>query len=245
MWVKKTGCAKVGDFDALLDDIVIRTGLPISLDGIYKWVAFLSSRSNKRVPVANRYFGVFQNGEIKMRGIETRRHDTPPFVSRAQLEMLQLLSTGSNPESLVTRLPKVRTMLRERICAVREYRVPLREFIVRQTLSRVSNEYRGSSSVAVAIRQLEAEGKFLRPGQTVRFVYTMGQARVHAWDLSSELDVRSLDIGRYIELLMRGADTVLTPLGLSRKELDEWVFDSVRLVPMWDEKNRMLTSDVS
>jgi DNA polymerase II len=82
MWVRKTGCSNVQDFELLLDDIVDRAGLPVSLDGIYKWIAFLPSRMNRKAPVANRYFGIFQSGEIKMRGIETRRHDTPRFVSK-------------------------------------------------------------------------------------------------------------------------------------------------------------------
>jgi len=233
MWVRKTDCSKVRDFEELLDDIVIRTGLPISLDGIYKWVAFLPSRMNRIVPVANRYFGVFQSGEIKMRGIETRRHDTPLHISKTQLEILQLLAATSSADKLPEVLPKVRNLLREQIDAIREYRIPLHEFVVRQTLSRTSNEYRGTSSVATAIRQLEAAGKSLRPGQTVRFVYTRGPNRVHAWDLPSLPDVRSLDSHRYIELLMRAVETVLTPFGFSRKELDEWAFDNVRSMPLW------------
>jgi hypothetical protein len=46
-------------------------------------------------------------------------------------------------------------------------------------------------------------------------------------------DVRSLDTHRYIELLMRAAETVLTPLGSSRKDINEWVFDNVRSIPLW------------
>jgi DNA polymerase-2 len=240
MWVKKTGCAKMQDFDSLLDDIVSETGLPISLDGIYKWVAFLPSRMNKKVPVANRYFGVFQSGEIKMRGIETRRHDTPLLVSETQLEILQLMATVPSADKLPEVLPKIRHLLLKRIRAVREHSLPLEEFVVRQTLSRTSDQYRGSSSVATAVWQLEAIGKSFRPGQTVRFVYTLGRPRVYAWDLPSLPDVRSLDTRRYIELLMRATETVLTPLGFSRKDLDEWVFDNVLSIQMWpNELSRM------
>lgn len=213
--------------------IVTRTGLPIALDGIYKWVAFLPSRMNRKVPVANRYFGVFQSGEIKMRGIETRQHDTPLFISKTQLEILQLLTTAPGVDELPSVLPKLRTLLLERIRAVREYRLPLHEFVVRQTLSRISGEYRGTSSVAEAMRQLETVGKSLRPGQTVRFVYILGPRRVHAWDVPVPLDIHRLDIHRYIELLMRAVETVLTPLGFSRRMLDEWVFDHVQSLPLW------------
>lgn len=168
-----------------------------------------------------------------MRGIETRRHDTPLFISKVQLEILQVLAMVSTDNKLSEVLPKIRNLLRERIQAIREYRIPLHEFVVRQTLSRTSNEYRGTSSVATAIRQLEATGKSLRPGQTVRFVYTLGHPRIYAWDLPTLPDTRSLDTYRYIELLMRAIETVLAPFGFSRKELDEWVFDNVQTVPLW------------
>ncbi len=95
MWVHKPGCRLVPDFQPLLNEILDRTGLPVALDGVYRWVAFLPSRVNPRVPVPNRYFGVFQDGSLKMRGIETRRRDTPPFLKKLQLEMLAAL-TGLN-----------------------------------------------------------------------------------------------------------------------------------------------------
>ncbi len=174
MWVKKSKCSKVQDFEMLLTEILDRTGLPIALDGIYKWIAFLPSRQNKSVPVPNRYFGVFQGGEIKMRGIETRRHDTPPFIARTQLEILQRMANVPIGGQLSDILPGLRVLLRGRIRAVREHRIPLHEFVIRHTLSRVSEEYRGFSPAAEAVRQLEKAGKSLRPGQAVRFIYTLG-----------------------------------------------------------------------
>ena len=49
----------------MLEAIQHQTGLQIALDGVYRWVAFLPSKRDPRAPVANRYFGVFQDGEIK------------------------------------------------------------------------------------------------------------------------------------------------------------------------------------
>lgn len=82
LWVHKPGASTVTDFQPLLDEILARTRLPISLDGIYRWMAFLPSRIDARVPVANRYFGVFQDGTLKLRGVEVRRRDTPPFIAQ-------------------------------------------------------------------------------------------------------------------------------------------------------------------
>ena len=97
----------------MLDEIKTRTSLPIALDGIYKWVAFLSSRQNKKIAVPNRYFGVFQNGEIKTRGIEARRHDTPAFIRETQMQILEILAKAPDAESLKDCLPEIRTLIRQ------------------------------------------------------------------------------------------------------------------------------------
>ncbi len=73
MWVSKPGAAKKEDFQPLLDEIAARTSLHVAIDGIYNWLAFLPSRQDPRVPVANRYFGAFQDGSLK-----PARHRSPP-----------------------------------------------------------------------------------------------------------------------------------------------------------------------
>jgi len=49
----------------------------IRVEGIYNWIVFLPSKVSPKAPVANRYFGRFLNGTIKVRGLEVRRSDTP------------------------------------------------------------------------------------------------------------------------------------------------------------------------
>jgi hypothetical protein len=45
IWINKEGCKTVKDFDALLLSIHERTGLPLALDGIFRWIAFLPSKA--------------------------------------------------------------------------------------------------------------------------------------------------------------------------------------------------------
>jgi DNA polymerase-2 len=75
LWVKQDGFQKPEDFEPWLAEISVRTQLTIALDGVFRWVAFLPSRVNHHLPVPNRYFGVFQSGEIKTRGIDSRRRN--------------------------------------------------------------------------------------------------------------------------------------------------------------------------
>jgi DNA polymerase elongation subunit (family B) len=63
----------------LKESIERETGFALSFEGIHKWIAFVQSKHNDVLPVPNRYFGVYEDGTLKIRGIEARRHDTPIF----------------------------------------------------------------------------------------------------------------------------------------------------------------------
>jgi DNA polymerase-2 len=226
MWVRKDGAALPADFQPLLNEIIDRTGLSIALDGVYRWLAFLPSRLDERVPVANRYFGAFQDSSLKVRGIEARRRDTPAYISQVQMEVLERLAQVENARLLAKCLPEVIGVLRRRLAALRSRRVPLEELLVSQKLSRELEEYRTPSPAARAAAQLEQVGKPTRPGQCVRFLYTLGEPGVRAWDLPGPLDPAMVDAGRYAELLFRAAYTVLQPLGVDEATLRNWLFDN-------------------
>ena len=72
----------------LKEAIEKETGFALTFEGIHKWIAFIHSKQNKILPVPNRYFGVYEDGTVKVRGIEARRHDTPEFFRKFQLEAL-------------------------------------------------------------------------------------------------------------------------------------------------------------
>lgn len=212
MWVQKSGCRTPQDFQPLLDEVKTRTSLPIALDGIYKWVAFLASRQNKKMAVPNRYFGVFQNGEIKTRGIETRRHDTPAFIRETQMQILEILAKAPDVESLKNCLPEIQTLVQDKLTNLRSGCIPLEKLIVYQTVSRNLDEFRTSSPTPTALGQLKNAGKSLRAGQSIRFVYTLGIPRAQAWDVPTALDPRRVNIPRYRRLLSHAIDAILEPI---------------------------------
>jgi len=58
------------------------------------------------VAVLNRYYGVFESGKIKVRGIEAVRRDTPAFIRKAQMDMIRVLAKARNSEAFVKRIPE-------------------------------------------------------------------------------------------------------------------------------------------
>jgi DNA polymerase-2 len=224
LWVQKEAAAEITDFQPLLEEILDRTGLPVSLEGIYRWIAFLSSRPDPRVPVANRYFGLFENGVWKVRGIELRRSDTPKWIKKVQEEILELLAAAPQASALVKQLPRVHALLQTRLSDLRQGKISPAELLVSQKLSRPLEEYKVPSPAARAAAQLAGIGKHLTPGQHVRFLFTRGDPGVFAWDLAEKPEPGSIDTDRYAELLCRAAFTLLQPLGVKEQTLRWWMF---------------------
>jgi DNA polymerase II len=172
-----------------------------------------------RLPVPNRYYGVFQDGSTKERGIEARRRDTVRWIAEVQMELLEIVRAVSDPARFKEALPAVMVALRRRLAQLRAGQVPLEALVVSQKLSRKVEEYRAPSPAARAARQLQALGRELRPGQMVQFLYTLGEPGVHAWDLPQRPNPAAVDLAHYRELLLRAAETVLYPLGIGAEEL--------------------------
>ncbi len=228
LWIFQPNKTQPQDFTPLLDEIARRTGLAIALDGVYRWVAFLPSRVNARVPVPNRYFGVFQDGSLKVRGLEARRHDSAPWVARLQMDLLECLAQAEDADLLPEYIPTAMAILRRHLADLRAGRVPMEDLLVALRLSREPEEYTVKTAGARAALQLKSMGKSLRPGQRVRLLYLRG-GEVQAWDMPVHPDARQIDLARYYELAVRAASAVFYPLGLSEDELRAWLKGGIQL----------------
>jgi DNA polymerase-2 len=211
LFVQQEGFHKPSEFTSLMNTIEEKTGIPIALEGVFKWVAFLASKRDARVPVPNQYFGAFQDGTLKYRGIELRRRDTTVWVRKIQLKALEVLAGANTPHEFADRIPDVMALVE---CAKRDLRigrVPLEELVVHQRLSRTIEAYTTPSPAARAALQLQAQGRPFAPGQSLEFLFARNTTGVHAWELDETLDSGRLDTKRYCRLLDRAVQTVLDP----------------------------------
>jgi len=194
-----------------MDAIVDKTGIPIAMEGVFKWIAFLSSKRDARVPVPNQYFGTFTDGSIKYRGIELRRRDTTLWVRKIQFGVLEILAKADTPQEWDKRVQDVLAFVEYAKHNLKAGHVPHEELIVRQKLSRGLEGYKSPSPAARAALQLQAIGRQIAPGQSVQFLFTRGGSGVQAWELGEALDYRRLDTKRYCALLDRAIETVVGP----------------------------------
>ena len=224
LFVSKAG-ATAKDFQALADKIAERTQLPMDFDGtIFPWFAFLATRENPNISVANRFYGLSPDGNHKIRGIALRRSDTPKFVANIQMNVLEILAKEADPAKLPNLFPEILEMVDEGLVSLKKREVPLELLVVSQTLSRDLSKYSVLSPLSTAARQLQVQGKTMRRGQRIRFIYTARGPGVHAWDLPTELGPRGIDVLRYRELAFRATYEVLQPLGITERVLKGWIF---------------------
>jgi DNA polymerase-2 len=212
LFVQQDGFHKPSDFTQLMNAIEEKTGIPIALDGVFKWVAFLASKRDARVPVPNQYFGAFQDGTLKYRGIELRRRDTTRWVRKIQLKTLEILARANTPCEFADRIPDAMALVEGAKRDLRIGRVPLEELVVRQRLSRAIEEYKTPSPAACAARQLQTHGRQFAPGQSLEFLFARNASGVHAWELEEKLDSGRLDTKRYFRLLDRAMQTIFNPV---------------------------------
>jgi DNA polymerase elongation subunit (family B) len=120
----------------------------------------------------NRYYGVYRNGGIKTRGIETRRRDTCLYVGDCQKEMIKTLARGRDKAGFLEQISSAYSVCQEYIDRLHDDNVDLRDLVLNATLTRDPHEYRATSRAAVVAQQLVKAGRELRAGQKVRYVMT-------------------------------------------------------------------------
>jgi len=215
LWITKAGMTRPQVLD-LCAAIERDTAAPIELEGIYKWVVFLPSKVKKNFPVANRYFGAFEDGKLKARGLAFRRDDTPPLVKEAQQKMLNLLSTCGNSREYRERTLEVREVLQGYLTRLHTGDLKKEELLVAKSVRQKGSEYKVDNLTALALRQLEDAGIEIHPGEKVHYLIKDSGAknkeeRIRAFPLLSADGF--YDEEKYRDLLLNAAEEVIGKSG--------------------------------
>jgi DNA polymerase elongation subunit (family B) len=217
IWIQKKNVVN-NDYKSLKTEIENKTGFPISFEGIYKWIVFVPSKSNTILPVSNRYFGVFEDGTVKMRGIEARRHDTAEFFSNVQQGILNIMSEANSIKEVRDLMPKVRKFFQMHLELLRYKKVPINDLVLTKRISKDVDEYKNRNTVELdALLQLKHEGKSLKSGQILKYVltdYYRKNSRKRSVPVQLINSKTVYDAKRYSELLVETCNSVTEPFGL-------------------------------
>ncbi|MBM4309132.1 MAG: hypothetical protein FJ123_20580, partial [Deltaproteobacteria bacterium] len=225
LWIRKKGLNEE-EILKLCQRISEATGVTMSLEGIYRWVAFLPSKGNRESPVANRYFGLFNNGKIKARGLAFRRSDVPPLIQEAQVRMLDILKTTKDAGDYRLKVTEILNLLLEYNLMLKDGQTKQENLAIAKRISREPNAYKVDSLTALAAQQLEDTGIPIRPGEKVKYVIKDAESkdkaeRVRPFPLVGPDD--TYDVKKYQEMLIKATEEVLIHFGYDTKRLKEMI----------------------
>ncbi|MGI0071862.1 MAG: DNA polymerase domain-containing protein [Thermoplasmata archaeon] len=223
LWLRPLDPERVPDPAAFARAVSARYDLPLGYEGRYRWIVFLPATTHG-LGVPNRYYGLYESGEFKLRGIGARRHDTPTLLRRFEAEVLALFRAARDADGVRALVPRALAradLFAERVTAGAW---PVEELLIAHRVGQAPEAFVTFTDSVAALRQLAAAGARREAGEVVRFVVLDRRSRsfrhrVRAAELLEGDE--AYDPGAYLELLAREAETLLAPFGVDRATLLE------------------------
>lgn len=212
IWVQEKQNAT--NFDKVCEEISDEIGIKLEPEHRFEWCAFVSrSSSEANISTLNRYFGKKTNGEFKTAGIEVEQNSTCEFVKNAQMEMIKALDRTMTAETVLNELSK-------QIDALERMKVSPKKLVKKKKVSKTLENYKVENRSVSTLKRAKHHGIDIRPGQTVKFVVRddnvdpMNRTRLHF-----EAEPGDYDVDFYRTQLIRATESILSPLGLDRKDI--------------------------
>jgi len=225
LWVTPMADREQTDLEAVADEITAEAEIRLEYEASYDWVAFCPRR-NDDAGALTRYFGkragepVDEAESYKRRGIEARQRSTPPFLVDVQESLMQEFGRTRSPEAVCERL-------REFIEQLENGAVEPAALAIRNRVSKRVEEYTQTTKNVAALERASDLGLDKHPGQDVQYVVVDddkdGRARVALLHEEPE----TYDAAYYRDELIRVAESVLSPAGFRREDIEEHLADRV------------------
>jgi DNA polymerase elongation subunit (family B) len=226
------------EYGKLKEIIGTKTGMALSLEYHYKFLVLLPLEADEKLEALKHYFGITYYGELVTRGIETRRHDTPPFIKEFQAELLYTLFDCKSIDDIFKKtLDDALLYVTQAMDKVMTGEIKFEDLIVRKQLRMNITKYRNLfPHVAAAIQSVNQNRKKPVRGEIIQYIHTDSQHqnplnRVVAINLPN-IDYQSLifDREKYKDMLLDAAETVLGIFGFDRT-----VYGKPRNKEWWQE----------
>jgi DNA polymerase-2 len=208
LWLYKEN-STIHDYEKIRNTIATKTGFDLSLD-VYNWIVFLPSKNNAALPVANRYFGANKNGKLKLRGIETRRRDTPKFFKQCQTDILNLFAkckTVSEIKESISAAKSIQNQYEKRLF---RHELSVEDLAFTNKVTRGTGQHKSQTIQADAVNQLKWEGRNIEPGQKIHYVISDYSRKISNRVTPMEF-AKKYDAKKYSKLLDECCKSILEP----------------------------------
>lgn len=222
LWLKKAGATHT-DYEHLCARIREAVGVNISLEGVYRWILFPSSKTDPGIPTAGKYVGWYDHGEMKMRGIEARRRDTPFYIKKMQCRLLEMLSDIEGVHQIAEHIPD---LIQEAGFYLRELQhghIDPKELVLRRRVQKDASAYASNNLNALVVRELARYGIDIKAGEVIEYIIVDQTGKRDPQKAKSLITYQywdGYDTDKYAELLLKAVETLLSPFGYTLERLE-------------------------
>jgi len=198
-------------------------GVKLDLEGHYKWIVFLPSKLT-HVGSLNRYYGLFDSGEIKARGIELRQNNFPKYMKNMQKDMLRVFSKVSNYKEFIKNIPYALDVILNYGIKIIKGKINYNDLVFTTRISKDISEYKVNNLVKSALIQFKKSKIQIRPGQSIRYIV---QNEKSSHDNERVCIIENLDIGSridvdfYLRQLAKCGESILIPFGYKIEHISQ------------------------
>jgi DNA polymerase elongation subunit (family B) len=210
----------------VIDTLRRETGIPISIEHNFKFLVFLPLEAIERIEALKQYFGITQDGELVVRGIEARRHDTPNFIKRFQTKLLYILFDCNNVDEVVAKGYENALLLVTRAIdkiMIGGDDITQEDLVISKLLGQNIEKYKSLfPHVCAAIQSGIDKDSLPSKGDNIKYIYTDAQ---HSNPLCRVTPVKDIekknlkyDREKYREMVLDAAQSVLGYFGFDRTD---------------------------
>jgi DNA polymerase elongation subunit (family B) len=254
----------ISDYLQVVDILSKETGLSISIDYNYKFLALLPIEADENIEALKHYYGITQQGELVVRGIEIRRHDIPNFIKQFQTELLYTLFDCKDSAEVVSKGYEncllLVTKAVDKIMTGEE--IHQEDLVISKLLGQDIQKYKSLFPHVSAAIQLTntAGGKQPTKGDTIQYIYTNSQhknplCRVVPLEILQKIGEKAkddkansktlnYDKDKYREMVLDATETVLGYFGFNRTVYENPRNNRKKKKKWYDELHKERTKDI-
>jgi DNA polymerase I len=222
IWVTPDPDTDDGDREALetlAAEITERVEIRLEHEAHYDWVAFVPQRE-RDAGALTKYFGtVAGEADFKVRGIEARQRSTPPFIEAVQRSCLKRFDTTRSPEAVLD-------PLQDAIERLHAGTVPVEKLIERNRVSKPLEGYTQNTQNVAALQRARDQDIAVHPGQDIEYVVVDDEKASRERVALAHEEIESYDASYYETQLVRAVESVLSPLGWDRTEIQREIAET-------------------
>lgn len=218
VWVRAAPDAEQTPLAAVAEEVSEAIGIKLEYEAAYDWIAFAPRRDSDEGAL-NRYFGKLAAEGFKKRGIELRQRSTPAFIEACQETWLETLDEHRTPVPVCDKLQL-------QLSDLRAGRVDPEKLLIRRRVSKSLSEYSQYTRNVAALERASAQEFDVAPGEDIRYVVVDDEKQSAARVQLAYEDLDRYDATFYSELLIRAAESVLSPFGWDRTRIRQYLSET-------------------